>query len=105
MIKKNLYVYLTVTTNIVHGLKQSSKSMFSQLLLREAVKYYFADCVRKRRERGTPQNLGRVLVFECRLSKENALSAWGTFTMSPIPPRTSTYLTEFSTECEKELFE
>ena len=46
-----------------------------------------------------------VLVFECRLPKETALSAWGTFTMSPIPPRTSTYVTEFSTECEKELFE
>ena len=46
-----------------------------------------------------------VLVFECRLPKETALSAWGTFTMSPIPPRTNTHVTEFFTEFEKVLFE
>ena len=46
-----------------------------------------------------------VLVLECRLPKETALSAWGTFTMSPIPPASITHVTEFSTESEKELFE
>ena len=36
-----------------------------------------------------------VLVFECRLPKENSLSTCGTFTMTPIPPRNTTILTEF----------
>ena len=36
-----------------------------------------------------------VLVFECRLPKENSLSTCGTFTRTPIPPRNTTILTEF----------
>ena len=44
-----------------------------------------------------------VLVFVCQLPKETALSAWGTFTMSPIPPRSITHVTEFSGEGEKEV--
>ena len=46
-----------------------------------------------------------VLVFECRLPKETSLSAWRTFTMSPIPPASMTHVTEFSSESKKELFE
>ena len=40
-----------------------------------------------------------VLVLECRLPKE-ALLTWVTFTMSHIPPRSITHVTEFSAESE-----
>ena len=46
-----------------------------------------------------------VLVLECRLPKETALLTWGTFTMSHIPPRSITHVTEFSAESDKGFFE
>ena len=38
------------------------------------------------------------LIFECRLPKETSLSIWGTFTMFPIPPSSTTLVTEFFEE-------
>ena len=45
-----------------------------------------------------------VLVFECRLPKENSLSTCGTFTRAPIPPRNTTLVTEFLNNCQSETF-
>ena len=44
-----------------------------------------------------------IPVLVCQLPKETALFAWGTFAMSPIPPRSIAHVTEFSGESEKEL--
>ena len=38
------------------------------------------------------------LIFVCRLPKETSLSIWGTFTMFPIPPSSTTLVTEFFEE-------
>ena len=45
-----------------------------------------------------------VLVFECRLPKENSLSACGTFTRTPIPPSNTTILTEFLDKGQNKTF-